>query len=90
MKRQVNIYRTLAFLNWPELSKDCFALIEGERRIVKTGALAKRFHLSVERVKEHLEMLETSGFIKDLVVDRHISTLTLCTRDQWLNSLQGG
>lgn len=83
MKRQSNIYRTLAFLLYPELHAGAFALIEGDRRIVKTGPLAKRFHISVERLKEHLELLEASGFIENLVIDRYIATLTICSREAW-------
>lgn len=73
MKSKTLLYRTLVFSLYPDkLAPNCF-LATGPSLVLKTGELAKRFRISVSRMKDQLKDLEDMGFIKDLVIERYFA-----------------
>lgn len=74
MKSKTLLYRTLVFSLYPtKLCPSCFLPSEDGTLVLKTGDLAKRFRISVGRMKQQLEDLEALGLIKDLKVERYFA-----------------
>lgn len=74
MKAKTLLYRTLVFSLYPtQLANNCFLPSTDGSLVLKTGELAKRFRISVGRMKDQLEDLEASGLIKDLKIERYFA-----------------
>lgn len=74
MKSKTLLYRTLVFSLYPTLGSNCFLPSPPGTLVLKTGELAKRFRVSVGRMKDQLLDLEAMGFITDLHVDKFVAT----------------
>lgn len=75
MKSKTLLYRTLVFSLYPDkLAPNCFLTSPDGSLVLKTGELAKRFRISVSRMKDQLLDLESMGFITNLKIERFFAT----------------